>query len=181
MIKLLGLFNIVYVILGLVWLAKRDPDYSFTAKPISALAKNPKNKFWFMMLLSTFALLQLIFAFTLISRLATDHAQLIKSLLTIGSLLLVLATLVTVKSSRLHTRLVQVSVATIAIAVTILALEIMKVNELAGWLIISSSVILLTGQHILRNVIKVGYWELPLLILVIVWNVTTTLLIASAS
>ena len=177
MLQYLGLFNVLFIIGGLVWLAGRDKNYSLSKKPISAIADNKQNKIWLILLICIFSLLQFIFAEIVLRRLNLEHAALLTAFLLLGVATLI-ASAITVQSYIiLHRRLVQLGVALIVTGVMLLALGILRKNQFAGIIIIIATPILLIIQHILRNIRKVGYWELPLLLMVLVWNLTVTFLL----
>ena len=177
MFNFLGFFNIFFIIANLKWLSSLDNTYSFAKKPISALAKNKDSKARFILIMTIFTLLQLIYALYVIDNLNITHKLTINRLLIIGGILLVCSSLVVANRIILHRKLVQASVAFITLGVIMLSIQILSINKLVGVSILVSTTVLLMLQHILRNILKVGYWELPLLFMVIFWNIATTLLL----
>ncbi len=177
MLVYLSIFNILFIVLSLIWLASLDKRYSLLKKPISALAKSKRSKTRFIVVISVFTTLQLFYALYIIETLNIEHKQAISSLMLAGSILLIASSIVVTKHIILHRKLVQASVALITLGMCLLTFQIHTINNTISIVIIVSTVLLLIVQYVLRSILKAGYWESPLLLLVIIWNVSTFLLV----
>ena len=149
MLKLLGIFNIILVTIGLFFLAGKDKSYSFLKDPISSIAKHKNNRHKFIALLSTFALLQIIFAYVCLIYIKPSNEKLLTLLFFCGGIIFLISAFTTYYLPRIHRYLTWLSVIIISVGMLVLSSSLfIKFPYLIATLFIATILLTLSTQYI---------------------------------
>jgi hypothetical protein len=170
MIKFLGLANIIFISLGLVILARKDRAFSFLKYPITSIADKRENRPWFIALLSIFALLQMGFSLIFVNAFEPLHKEVLNSVFLSGGILLFLSAITTYYWPRVHRYFSWATVIIVSIGIILLSKATFKIFPNVTILLITITVVCCLLTQYLRIAKKAGYWEVPLLLLVVFWN-----------
>jgi hypothetical protein len=176
MLKYLGVANILLITVGLYVLARRDDSYSFLKQPISSIAKYKNNRLIYIILFSIFTLIQIVFALIFVNHLNLGNKRLLDSLFAGGGLVLLIAGLTTHYYPVFHRWVSWAGVIVSSLGILLTGHYIFRNFALLTTALVIATILLTTSTQYLRIVKKAGYWELPLLCLVVLWNLLATLM-----
>jgi hypothetical protein len=181
MLRYLGIANILFITIGLRSLASSDSGYSFLKHPISDIAKNKKNRAKYIALFCVFTILQILFAIVIIYYLNLPANRLLDALFFGGGLVLLLSAVTTYYYPKLHRWLVWLAVILISAGILLASRFLFRNFASLTTLLVIATVVLTLSTQYLRIVRKAGYWEVPLLILVALWNLIASIMIFTRS
>lgn len=172
MIPLIAISNILVLASGLCWAAFKYPQFKFLESPISNLGYNPSSRNRFIFVINAFAKLQLVLAFTISGGL--DQQTPIQTSIILGFISLVLANSFVAKRT-LHRLFVYVCVFFIATSVIMLYYSIQNHTVFKVLITLFTIGLPLTSLS-LKHLFKKKYWQLPSLVVVLIWNLSAAFL-----
>jgi hypothetical membrane protein len=171
MLKLIGIFNILFFYITIYYLISLIPDFTFKKYTASDLTNFKETKSLFKITFFIFSINQIIFSIMISSALSIYVNPIVTPLFIIGGTFACLVSIFSVnKHEKIHNYSAITCGSVVWIGVIFLIFGLMKITFFIGiiLLIITSFIPIL---FLKRNKLKGGQFEIPIFTIIAIWNI----------
>jgi hypothetical membrane protein len=171
MLKLIGIFNIVFFLSAITYFASKNRGFSIKKYEICYLASYRKTGVLFNISLFISSVSQVIFALIICNSMSTEFSIFSMPLFILGGIFLCLASIFPLnKYHKLHHFSAVLCAIFVSLGVLFLALGILEIHFILGLILLVVTCLILLS-YLLRLFLPGGLYQIPMLTLVGVWNI----------